>query len=69
MHERTALPIRPCRVAAIALNTSALDEPAAQRAIADSEAETGLVADDPVRFGAARILDAVLAQLGSPEGR
>ena len=27
-----------------------------------AEAETGLVADDPVRFGAARLLDAVLAQ-------
>jgi uncharacterized NAD-dependent epimerase/dehydratase family protein len=69
LHERTALPIRPCRVAAIALNTSALDEPTAQCAIADSVTETGLVADDPVRFGAARIVDAVLAQLGSPEGR
>jgi len=45
----------------IALNTRTLDEEAARQAIADAEAETGLVADDPVRFGAGRLLDAVLA--------
>ena len=31
------------------------------RAIAEAEAETGLPADDPVRFGAAKLVDAVLA--------
>jgi hypothetical protein len=29
--------------------------------ISDVERETGLVADDPVRFGAGRVLDAVLS--------
>jgi uncharacterized NAD-dependent epimerase/dehydratase family protein len=50
-------------VAAIALNTSDLDEDAARAAIADAERETGLVSDDVVRFGAGRVLDAVLAAL------
>ena len=61
LHERAALPIRPARVAAIALNTRRLTEDEARAAIAAAEAETGLPADDPVRFGAARLVDAVLA--------
>jgi len=61
LHERLALPARPARVAAIALNTRRVGEDAARQAIADAEAETGLTADDPVRFGAARLVDAVLA--------
>jgi uncharacterized NAD-dependent epimerase/dehydratase family protein len=32
----------------------------AREAIAAAEEETGLPADDPVRFGAERLLDAVL---------
>jgi uncharacterized NAD-dependent epimerase/dehydratase family protein len=61
-YERVAAPVRPARVAAVALNTADLssnDE--AQAAIAAAESETGLVADDVVRFGAERLLDAVLA--------
>jgi uncharacterized NAD-dependent epimerase/dehydratase family protein len=65
LHERMALPARPAKVAAIALNTSRLDESAAHEAIAAAEAETGLPAGDPVRFGAGRVLDAVLAGLGA----
>src|SRR5207342_892639 len=60
LHEAIALPARKAKVAAIALNTRTLDEEAARQAIADAEAETGLVADDPVRFGAGRLLEAVL---------
>ena len=61
LHERLALPARPARVAAIALNTRALDDDEAQAAVASAEEETGLPADDPVRFGAAKLVDAVLA--------
>ncbi len=62
LHERLALPARSARVAAVALNTSMLgEEEAARAAIAAAEDETGLPADDPVRFGAARLVDAVLA--------
>jgi len=60
LHERIALPARPARVTAIALNTRDLDDDVAREAIAAAEAETGLPADDPVRFGAGRLLDAVV---------
>jgi len=63
LHERLALPVRPAKVAAVALNTRLLDEPAARAAVAAAEEETGLPADDPVRFGAARLTDAVLRSL------
>jgi uncharacterized NAD-dependent epimerase/dehydratase family protein len=49
-------------VLAIALNTRDLDDAAARRAIDDAEAETGLPATDPVRFGPARLVDALLLQ-------
>jgi uncharacterized NAD-dependent epimerase/dehydratase family protein len=60
LHERASLPARPARVACIALNTRALGEAEARTAVAEAEEETGLPADDPVRFGAARLLGAVL---------
>jgi uncharacterized NAD-dependent epimerase/dehydratase family protein len=61
LHERLALPARPARVAAVALNTRRLEEDEARRAVEAAQEETGLVADDPVRFGPGRLLDAVLA--------
>jgi uncharacterized NAD-dependent epimerase/dehydratase family protein len=63
LHERVALPARPSRVAAVALNTRALGEEEARAAIEAAEEETGLAADDPVRFGAAKLVDAVLAAI------
>jgi len=65
LHERLALPARPAKVAAIALNTRRLEEEQALRAVAEARSETGLPADDPVRFGPARLLDAVLERLPS----
>jgi uncharacterized NAD-dependent epimerase/dehydratase family protein len=61
LHEQLALPARPARVAAVALNTRALGEADARAVLAATEEETGLPADDPVRFGAAKLVDAVLA--------
>jgi uncharacterized NAD-dependent epimerase/dehydratase family protein len=62
-YEAVAAPVRPALVTAIALNTSDLDEDAARAAVADAERDTGLVADDVVRFGPDRVLDAVLGAL------
>ena len=46
----------PSRVVAVAVNTSLIaDDADARRAIAAVSAETGLPADDPVRFGAAAL--------------
>jgi uncharacterized NAD-dependent epimerase/dehydratase family protein len=61
LHERMSLLARPARVEAIALNTRMLDDDAARRAVADAESETGLPADDPVRFGPAKLVSALLA--------
>jgi uncharacterized NAD-dependent epimerase/dehydratase family protein len=61
LHERVALPARRARVAAVALNTRQLSEGEARAALAAAEDETGLPADDPVRFGAERLTEAVLS--------
>jgi D-glutamate N-acetyltransferase len=63
LHEAISLPLRPAKVAAVALNTRGLDDDEARRAVAEAAAETGLIADDPVRFGAESLLTAVLDQL------
>jgi D-glutamate N-acetyltransferase len=60
LHERMSLKKRPARVVAIALNSSPVGEDEARAAIAAAEQETGLPADDPVRFGAGKLLEAVL---------
>lgn len=67
LYERVSLPARRAKVACIALNTASLDDDEARATIAAAEAETGLPADDPVRFGAGRLVDAVLERL--PGGR
>jgi uncharacterized NAD-dependent epimerase/dehydratase family protein len=59
LYERSTLPARPARVHAIALNTRALGDDEARSAIERAEQETGLPADDPVRFGAAKLVDAI----------
>jgi len=69
LHERASLPARKARVAAIALNTRELDDAAAREAIEHAERETGLPADDPVRFGAGRLLDAVVTRTRDTHSR
>jgi uncharacterized NAD-dependent epimerase/dehydratase family protein len=65
LYERLALPARPATVAAVALNTAGLEEEAAREAVEAAERETGLVTDDPVRFGAVRLLEAIVARIPS----
>jgi uncharacterized NAD-dependent epimerase/dehydratase family protein len=60
LHERMSLKRRPASVVCIALNTANVGEDEARAAIAAAEEETGLPADDPVRFGAGKLLEAVL---------
>jgi uncharacterized NAD-dependent epimerase/dehydratase family protein len=62
-YELVTARVRPAKVTAIALNTSELDEDGARAAIESAQEETGLTADDVVRFGPERVLDAILAEL------
>ena len=64
LHEQISLPARRARVACVAVNTAEVDaEDEARAAIAAVAEETGLPADDPVRFGGSTLLDAVLTRL------
>jgi D-glutamate N-acetyltransferase len=63
LHERASLPLRRAKVVAIALHTGALAEDEARAEIEQVEQETGLSVDDPVRFGADTLLDAVLRRV------
>ena len=64
LHERVAGLIAPSRVVALAVNTSRIADGAeARRTIETLAAETGLPADDPVRFGPDRLWTAVRARV------
>jgi uncharacterized NAD-dependent epimerase/dehydratase family protein len=64
LHETVAGLVAPSKVVAVALNTSLIaDEDEARRTIAATEHETGLPADDPVRFGGNRLWGAIHAAL------
>jgi len=60
LHVRAAQLTNPdVRCIGICVNTSALDEAAAQECLKGIEAETGLPTVDPVRTGVARLVDAL----------
>jgi uncharacterized NAD-dependent epimerase/dehydratase family protein len=61
-YEHMASLLSPARVVAIALDTRGLDEAAAMKAIKEASDLTGLPANDPVRFGTANMLDAILRE-------
>jgi uncharacterized NAD-dependent epimerase/dehydratase family protein len=56
-YEGLCASVKPARVAGIALNTSDLDEAAARAEITRARGESGLPADDVVRFGPHRLYD------------
>jgi uncharacterized NAD-dependent epimerase/dehydratase family protein len=62
-HEDLLRRLKPAAVAAIVLDTSALDDAQAAAAIAETALATGLPADDPVRNGAAGLWSAIAAAL------
>ena len=61
MYESILAPIKRAACVAVALNTQRLDEPQARAAIEAAQRETGLPADDVVRFGGARLWTALSA--------
>jgi uncharacterized NAD-dependent epimerase/dehydratase family protein len=61
IYEEAAGWLKPAPTVAIALNTYRLSDEAARSALDEAERETGLPATDPVRYGAAVILDALQA--------
>jgi len=63
LHEEVAALVRPSRVAAVALDTHELTEPQSRAAIARVGQETGLTTDDPVRYGGARLMEALTEML------
>jgi uncharacterized NAD-dependent epimerase/dehydratase family protein len=63
-YERAAGWVCPSRVVAVALNTLGLPDAEARSAVERAARETGLAAADPVRFGAAPLVEAVEACRG-----
>jgi len=59
MHEAICAMVKPAKVLGIALNTGGLSDADALREIERAKSETGLPADDVVRFGALALYDAI----------
>lgn len=60
LYEEVAALVKPAPVVAVSVNTKGLDKGAAGEYVESVAAATGLPAADPVRSGAAPILDAIL---------
>jgi uncharacterized NAD-dependent epimerase/dehydratase family protein len=63
LHERLLDAVKPAEVIGVALNTFGLDEDEALAEIARAGEETGLPADDLVRFGAERFYRAIAPRI------
>lgn len=61
LHEAIAAPLRRARTIGVSLNTSDLTDEEAQRVIETVARDTGLPTTDPVRYGTAPLVDAILA--------
>src|SRR2546425_760219 len=60
IYERAAAPVRPTKVIGICLNTFDMNEAQARAAVTRAAEATGLPAADPVRFGAAPLVEAIV---------
>ena len=60
LYEESMRLVKPSRIIALSVSTRGMDENAAREVIDQAQAETGLPATDPVRFGARVLLDALL---------
>jgi uncharacterized NAD-dependent epimerase/dehydratase family protein len=68
-YEALCATVKPARVVGIALNTQGLDDGAARHALERARSETGLPADDVVRFGPQALYDAIAPALASKTKR
>jgi uncharacterized NAD-dependent epimerase/dehydratase family protein len=60
-YEAAAGYVRPSKVLGIVLNTTGLNDDQARLALLEAQQETGLPANDPLRFGTDNLVDAILA--------
>ncbi len=67
IYEEAAAWRRSAPTVALALNTQQLSNEEALAAIYEAEKETGLPATDPVRYGASRLIDALMAAVTQSE--
>ena len=61
--EALVKPLQPARVVAIGLNTYGMEPAAAEAAAKRIEDETGLPAQDPIRSGASKLVEAIVHEL------
>ena len=66
LHEAVMKPLFPSKVVGIALNCFGMAEDEIQRAVEAAESETELPATDCVRFGAAKLAQALLDRIQDP---
>lgn len=59
-------PVFPAKVLAVSLNTVGMSDAEVERAVRDTESQTGLPACDPIRHGIGKLLDAVSKILPKP---
>ena len=65
LHKAVMKPFREVDIIGVSLYTAELSEDEARTAIKEAEEETGLPADDPVRFGSDKLGNAILNAVGS----
>lgn len=60
LYETMSVPILPSKVVGVCVNTRGLDDAAARAELRQIEADLGLPATDPLRFGVAEVADALV---------